>query len=246
MINSNNKVAIVTGGSRGIGHGITLALAKMGIDVAVVYTKDEQKAQQVKTEIEKLGRKCTLVAADLRNENCADIIFDKVPSADILIHNASMQIRNNWENISIAEFEAQINCNLRSVLLINQKYVGSMKEKGWGRIITIGSVQEKKPHPDMLVYSSAKCALTAMAKAISAELAPYNITVNSVAPGIILTDRNRDALSDKDYYDACLKKVPNGRFGQSSDIAGIVKFLCSDEASYITGQNIFADGGMGL
>lgn len=98
----------------------------------------------------------------------------------------------------------------------------------------------------MLVYSSAKCALTAMARATSVELAPLGITVNSVAPGIILTDRNSEALSDEEYYNICLNKVPAGRFGETSDMTGIVKVLCNDEGSYITGQNIFVDGGMGL
>jgi len=241
-----NKTALVTGGSRGIGREISLSLAKSGVNVAVVYTSNKNSALSVKHEIEAIGAECTLIEVDLCQENCAEVIFKQLPQADILVHNASVQIRNNWENISLDEFETQMNCNLRSVLLINQKYISYMKKNKWGRIITIGSVQERKPNPAMLVYSSSKCALTAMARAMAPELAPFNITVNSVAPGIILTDRNSDVLSDKEYYKACLNKVPAGRFGETSDISGIVKFLCSNESSYITGQNIFVDGGMGL
>lgn len=245
MSNLKGKKAIVTGASRGIGKEIAVSLAEMGAEILVVYNKNDKEAQNVKEKIEKIGSVCHTIKVDLQSADCADVIFGSFPAADIIVHNASVQIRNEWDKITADEFEKQINCNLRSVLLITQKYVNTMKEKKWGRIITIGSVQEKKPNPQMLVYSSSKCALTAMARAISSELAPFNITVNSVAPGIILTDRNKEALSNKEYYDICLKKVPAGRFGYASDLSGIVSLLCSDEGAYITGQNIYVDGGMG-
>lgn len=240
------KTALITGASRGIGRELALSLAGQGVNIVAVYVKDENKADSLKKQIEAIGVECKLVKTDLCSANCADVIYEQASEVDIIIHNASVQIRNQWQKITVDEFETQVNCNFRSVLLINQKYIDKMKEKKWGRIITIGSVQERNPNPQMLVYSSAKCALTAMARAISVELAPFGITVNSVAPGIILTDRNSEALSDEEYYDICINKVPAGRFGETSDMTGIVKVLCSDEGSYITGQNIFVDGGMGL
>lgn len=240
------KTALITGASRGIGRELAVSLAEQGVNIVAVYVNNEDRASSLKKQIEAMGAVCKLIKADLCSADCAEVIYEQAPEVDIIIHNASVQIRNRWQNITVDEFETQVNCNFRSVLLINQKYIEKMKEKKWGRIITIGSVQERNPNPQMLVYSSVKCALTAMARAISVELAPFGITVNSVAPGIILTDRNSEALSNEEYYNICLSKVPAGRFGETSDITGIVKVLCSDEGSYITGQNIFVDGGMGL
>jgi NAD(P)-dependent dehydrogenase (short-subunit alcohol dehydrogenase family) len=121
-----------------------------------------------------------------------------------------------------------------------------MKNNSWGRIVTIGSVQEKKPHPDMLIYSSTKAALTLMAQSLALNFADSGVTVNSIAPGVIVTDRNADALANQEYAKQVKDKIPVGYFGDPESCAGIVSFLCSDKAHYITGQNIFVDGGMGI
>ena len=118
-----------------------------------------------------------------------------------------------------------------------------MKEQKWGRIITIGSVQEAKPHPDMLVYSSSKAAQTNMMKSLSLQLAGDGITVNNVAPGVIYTDRNVEALSDAEYAKKVVSTIPTGFYGMPEDCAGIVSLLCSEEGRYITGQSIYVDGG---
>jgi len=121
-----------------------------------------------------------------------------------------------------------------------------MKAKGWGRVITIGSVQEAKPHPDMLVYSATKAAQTNMVESLSLQLAKDGITVNNVAPGVIYTDRNVEALSDKEYAQKVKDSIPVGFYGKPEDCAGIVSLLCSDEGRYITGQSIFVDGGKSI
>ena len=118
-----------------------------------------------------------------------------------------------------------------------------MKEQKWGRIVTIGSVQEAKPHPDMLIYSAAKAAQTNMVRSLSLQLAPFGITVNNVAPGVIYTDRNVEALSDPQYAAKVTASIPVGFYGKPDDCAGIVSLLCSDEGRYMTGQCIFVDGG---
>ena len=118
-----------------------------------------------------------------------------------------------------------------------------MKEQGWGRIITIGSVQEAKPHPDMLVYSASKAAQTNMAQSLSLQVAKDGITVNNVAPGVIYTDRNIAVLSDADYAKKVTDSIPVGFYGEPDDCAGIVSLLCSEEGRYITGQSIYVDGG---
>ena len=121
-----------------------------------------------------------------------------------------------------------------------------MRANKWGRIITIGSVQEVKPHPDMLVYSATKAAQTNMVKSLALQLAKDGITVNNVAPGVINTDRNKEALSDETYAQEVLDTIPVRFFGNKEDCAGIVRLLCSQEGRYITGQSIYVDGGKSL
>lgn len=244
MYSLNGKTALITGGSRGIGRAFAIELAKCGANIVLNYAGNDAKAAQVKAEIEAMDRQCTLAKADLTQEDCAEKIAQIAGSVDILILNASVQHRENWLHITPRQFNEQINCNLRSALLLMQKFIPSMKENRWGRVITIGSVQERKPHPDMLVYSASKSALTLMAKSLALQLAPYGITVNSIAPGVILTDRNTEALSDTQYFSKVVDKIPMGYCGKANECVGVLKMLCSDEGRYITAQNIFVDGGM--
>lgn len=240
------KKALITGGSRGIGCSIAKKLAAEGYEVFINFAKDVQRAEKTKKEIENAGGKCTAVEVDLCQADCAEKIAAVTGNIDVLVLNASIQFRSKWDKITVSEFETQINCNLRSSLLLIQKFAPGMTEKGWGRIITIGSVQERKPHPDMLVYSASKTALTTMAQSLALQLAGTGVTVNSVAPGVIYTDRNVEALSDPQYAAEVKGKIPLGFWGEPDDCAGIVSFLCSEEARYVTGQNIFVDGGMGI
>jgi NAD(P)-dependent dehydrogenase (short-subunit alcohol dehydrogenase family) len=128
-------------------------------------------------------------------------------------------------------------------MMLIQAVADHMKQNSWGRIITIGSVQEAKPHPDMLVYSASKAAQTNMVQSLSLQLAKDGITVNNVAPGVIYTDRNVVALSDPAYAKKITDSIPVGFYGDPEDIAGIVSLLCSDAGRYITGQSIYVDGG---
>ena len=116
----------------------------------------------------------------------------------------------------------------------------------WGRIVTIGSVQELKPHPEMLVYSSSKCAQMGLVRSLAGQLAPKGITVNNVAPGVIYTDRNKEALADAAYAAKVSAMIPAGFYGTKEDIAGTVRLLCSDFGRYIIGQSIYVDGGKSL
>lgn len=124
--------------------------------------------------------------------------------------------------------------------------VPGMRSEQWGRILTIGSVQEIRPHPDMVVYAASKAGQTSMVRNLAKQLAPDGITVNNLAPGVISTDRNNERLADEAYAARVLGAIPAGRFGDVSDCIGAAVMLCSDLAGYITGQNLFVDGGMGL
>ena len=240
------KKALVTGSSRGIGSAIATALAKEGAEVIVHYAGRSDKAEEVAAGIREQGGSCRVVQADLSDPEGAKCLYTQTGDVDILVLNASMQFRRPWQEITREEFYTQVNCNFLSSLVLIQKMAPAMQEKGWGRIITIGSVQEEKPHPQMLVYSSTKAAQTMMAKSLALQLATDGITVNNVAPGVIYTDRNKEALSDPDYSKKMTAGIPLGYYGDKQDLAGIVRLLCSEEGRYITGQSIFVDGGMSL
>ena len=146
----------------------------------------------------------------------------------------------------LEEYQKQMTCNFYSSLRLIQLAVPHMKAQKWGRIVTIGSVQERKPHPDMLVYSASKAAQTNMAQSLAQQLAADGITVNNVAPGVIFTDRNVEALSDPTYAAEVTASIPAGFYGEPRDCAGVVRLLLSDAARYITGQSIYVDGGKSL
>ena len=237
------KTALITGSSRGIGRALALRLAKEGYKVILHGIMDSPKAEEVKTLIEKAGGVAEFIPADLSNPENISLLSEAAKNCDVLVLNASVQIKKKWEDITTEDAYTQINCNFVSSLKLIQAAVPHMKENNWGRIITIGSVQEAKPHPDMLIYSATKAAQTNMVKSLSLQLASFGITVNNVAPGVIYTDRNVDALSDPVYAKKVMDSIPVGFYGEPDDCAGIVSLLCSEEGRYITGQNLFVDGG---
>lgn len=237
------KTALVTGSSRGIGSAIAMRLAEDGYHVILHGTKISKEAQAVKQIIEKIGGSAQILTCDLTDTESVSYFCKSLPPVDVLVLNASVQYRSPWANITLDACQQQLNCNFISSLLLIQAAVPHMKCNRWGRIITIGSVQEEKPHPDMLIYSASKAAQTNMVHSLSLQLALDGITVNNVAPGVIYTDRNVQALADVEYAKKVISSIPVGYYGEPKDIAGIVSFLCRDEGRYITGQSIFVDGG---
>ena len=240
------KKALVTGSSRGIGRAIALSLAKEGYEVIVHCAGNIAKAEEVKTEIEKSGGSASVRKADLCDIDSVKKLAEEMGEIDVLVLNASLQIRNPWANITLEECYRQLNCNFVASMLLIQAAVPHMKEQKWGRIVTIGSVQEAKPHPDMLVYAASKAAQTNMAQSLSLQLAADGITVNNVAPGVIYTDRNREALADEEYAKKVKASIPVGFYGKPEDCAGVVRLLCSEQGKYITGQSIYVDGGKSI
>ena len=216
---ANSKRALVTGSSRGIGRAIAVRLARDGYEVIIHCAGNTAKAEETKEIIEKNGGKASIIAANLCDTEKTKELAEKMGNIDVLVLNASLQYRKHWAAVP------------------------HMKEQGWGRIVTVGSVQEAKPHPDMLIYSASKAAQTNMVQSLSLQLAKDGITVNNMAPGVIYTDRNIDALSDEEYAKKVTASIPVGFYGKPEDCAGMVSLLCSDEGRYITGQSIYVDGG---
>lgn len=240
------KTAFITGSSRGIGKAIAIRLAADGFRVILHGVSESNHIKNLKNEIEENGGVTEIATADLCDIEATKKLFEVVANADVLVLNASLQYRTPWQEITTDACYEQLNCNFVSSIMLIQAAVPHMKQSGWGRIITVGSVQEAKPHPDMLVYSASKAAQTNMMQSLSLQLARYGITVNNVAPGVIYTDRNIEALSDPEYAKKVTDSIPVGFYGEPKDCAGIISLLCSDEGRYITGQSIYVDGGKSI
>lgn len=243
VMSMNQKRALITGSSRGIGRAIAIQLAKDGYEVIVHCAGNVAKAEETKEIIERQGGNAIVMQAELCNTDSVKQLAETMGNIDVLVLNASLQIRRSWIEISLEECYQQLNCNFIASMMLIQAVVPHMKEQKWGRIVTIGSVQEAKPHPDMLIYSASKAAQTNMVQSLSLQLAKDGITVNNMAPGVIYTDRNKEVLADRDYAQKVMDSIPVGFYGEPEDCASIVSLLCSEQGRYITGQSIYVDGG---
>lgn len=250
LFDLSGKTAFVTGSNRGIGKALILGLAQNGADVILHCRKPNEEADDVISQAVSMGRKVKAVYADLSDVDSAQSIYSQINNdfklPDIVILNASIQVRNNWLDITDDEFDMQMNVNFRSSLKLAQLFVPHMKQNNWGRLITIGSVQQIKPHNEMLVYAASKMAQMSMVTSIATLLAPYGITVNNIAPGTIYTDRNKEVLADKEYYEKVKSGIPVNFIGEPIDCVGATLMLCGESGRFITGENIYIDGGKHL
>jgi len=248
--NLTGKTALVTGGGQGIGRAIVHALAENGAHVIINYRSNQSLAEQTASEIASYGNKVWLWPFDLESEQVPAAFHDFVEKhhcpPDMLVANASVQIRKKWDEINPDEFAQQINVNLRSTLQLIQCVVPHMQQRGWGRILTIGSVQQIRPHNQMAIYAASKSALVNLVKNLATQLASFGITINNLAPGAIATGRNEEALAMPEYKKTVESKIPAGYIGQPEDCAALALLLCSDAGRYITGADYPVDGGMGL
>lgn len=242
MTGFKGKKVLITGSTQGIGLEIAKQFSNCGAVVYINGAVSEEKVNNVAGSIPNSRP----ALCDLSKPDCAETLYKITGDVDILILNASIQYRKAWDEITDEEFDRQMTVNFKSSLKLIQKYVPYMKEQKWGRVITVGSVQQAKPHKDMLVYAASKAAQNNMVMNLAKQLATFNITVNNIAPGVIETPRNFEALADEEYAKMVLAGIPCGYAGEAKDCTGMVLLLCSNEGKYITGENIFIDGGMKL
>lgn len=244
------RAALVTGSSRGIGRALALGLAECGATVAVHGTKPSKALDETLTAARKLSPQSIAVIGDLATSAAATkVVTDAIAALgklDILVANASLQIRKPWAAVTQDEAEQQMQVNFHSTLRMIQAAAPGMQQRKWGRILTIGSVQQARPHPDMIVYAASKSAQENMVRNLAKQLGAEGITVNNLAPGVILTDRNTEVLADETYAERVRQLIPLRSFGESADCVGAALLLCSDAGRYITGVDLLVDGGMGL
>ncbi len=242
----SGKTALVTGASRGIGRAIALELAAAGADVAVNYAGSEEAAAAVAREIEGIGRRAIIIKADVGNAAEAEQMVSQTIEAfgriDILVNNAGITRDNLIMRMKEEEFDQVINTNLKGVFNCIKAVTRPMMKQRSGRIINISSVVGALGNPGQANYVAAKAGVIGLTKASARELASRGITVNAVAPGFIATDMT-DKLSDE-QKGALLPQIPLGRMGGPEEIARVVRFLASEDASYLTGQTLHVDGGM--
>lgn len=236
------KIVFISGGSRGIGAGIAMQLASSGYDIWLNYKSSEDAAQQVKLQIEKLGSICTLLPFDVSDEAAAQeslepLLQEQVPFG--VVHNAGITRDTLLALMHREEWDAVINVHLNSFFILGRIFSKAMLSKRQGRIITIASLSGETGQAGQVNYSAAKAGLIGASKALARELGRRNILVNVVSPGLIETEMIENLPLEK-----ILPLIPLGRVGKVEEIAGIVDFLLSDAAGYITGQVISANGGM--
>ncbi len=244
----DGKTAIVTGGSRGIGRSICLALAKAGANVVTCYANGADGANETVKLCEELGVKAMAMKADVANYEDVSAMVAKTKeefgTIDILVNNAGITKDNLMLKMTEADFEQVIDTNLKGAFLFTKDVSKIMLKQRSGRIINISSVVGVFGNAGQVNYAASKAGLIGMTKSVAKELASRGITSNAIAPGFIETDMTA-ALNDS-VADEMLKAIPLKRMGTGEDIANAVVFLASDMASYITGQVICVDGGMAM
>jgi 3-oxoacyl-[acyl-carrier protein] reductase len=242
----DGKVAVVTGGSRGIGRAIAITLAEAGADVVIFYAGNQSAAEQTLAEIQKTGRKGLSLQVDVSNQNQIENAIKQVISSlgriDILVNNAGITRDNLIMRMKEEEWSQVIDTNLKGVFLCTKAVTRTMMKQRSGRIINISSVVGVIGNPGQANYVAAKAGVLGLTKTTAKELASRGITVNAIAPGFIETDMT--AVLDEELKQQMLGVIPLGRFGTAQDVAEAVKFLASDAAGYITGQTLNVDGGM--
>ncbi|MDY6938921.1 MAG: 3-oxoacyl-[acyl-carrier-protein] reductase [Cyanobacteriota bacterium] len=239
-----NKVAIVTGASRGIGRATALALAAEGANIAVNYARSSDAAEKAVAEITEMGGSAIALQADVSQAEDVDRLvggaIEKWGRVDVLVNNAGITRDTLLLRMKPKDWQAVIDLNLTGVFLCTRAVAKGMLKQRSGRIINIASVSGQMGLPGQANYSAAKAGVIGFTKTIAKELASRGVTANAIAPGFISTDMTEDLKADE-----ILKLIPLGRYGQPEEVAGMIRFLAADPAAaYITGQTFNVDGGM--
>lgn len=236
------KIALITGASRGLGAAIALRLARAGYDIWANYHSNDDAAGQLQEEIHKMGRECKLLKFDVSNEEMVNEILVpelEVATPDVLVNNAGHNKDSLMMWMSKEEWDSVIDVTLTGFFLVTKAVLMGMMKRRSGRIINISSTAGESGLPGQTNYSAAKAGLIGATKSLAIEVCKRGVIVNAVAPGFIETDMTAELPKDK-----ILPTIPSGRFGKPEEVAATVEFLCSDDAAYIIGQTISINGGL--
>jgi len=242
-------VALVTGSSSGIGQGIAERLAKDGADIVIDYVGSPNGATATKKVVEAAGRRALVLSCDISDVTAAQQMVDQawqqLGPVSILVNDAGMEKRADFWDVTTADYDKVLGVNLRGAFFLTQAFVRKLKAAGKpGRILNISSIHEDMAFPGFSTYCLSKGGMRMMTRDLAVELGPLGITINNIAPGAISTPINTALLADKPELNALLKNIPLGRMGSVNDVASLVSFLASDDASYITGATFVVDGGL--
>jgi len=239
--------ALVTGASRGIGRAIAIGLAQSGADVIIHYHQDRAAADDVADTIKSTGRSATLLRQNLEEPDSGHALAQTALASgplDILILNAAIQERRLLAEVDYPLFLRHAHANFWSALQLIQVTIPAMQQRNWGRIVAIGSVQQIRPNPNLLIYAGLKSALSNVMRGLSKAYAATGVTANCLAPGLIDTNRVDDLKADPTLYKSIIDRIPAGYAGMPNDCVGAALLLCSDAGRYITGIDLIVDGGM--
>ena len=241
----NNKIALVTGGSSGVGKMIALSLARAGAFIWVVSTRDN--ADETIKEVEALGSQAAFFRVDVTDSNKLEQMLSDIYSVskkiDILVNAAGINLRIPAEDLSLDDWQKTININLTAPYYLSQLVVKKMKENQWGRIINIASLQSLRAFDNSIPYGASKGGVMQLTRALAQAYSKHGILVNAIAPGFFHTKLTESLFQDPEKLKVLAAKTMMNRNGEEEDLFGISVFLCSDANSYITGQTIFLDGG---
>ena len=240
-----NKVALITGGTSGLGKMMALALAKAGAFVWIASSRDN--ADETLQEIKQQGSNGSFVQVDVTSSDALEKIVSQIlkesNSIDILVNAAGINLRTSAEELTLNEWQKTIDINLTAPFYLSQLVADTMKKNNWGRIINIASLQSLRAFDNSIPYGASKGGVMQLSRALAQAYSKDGILVNAIAPGFFRTNLTESLFQDPDKLEALANKTMMGRNGEEKDIFGISVFLCSDANSYVTGQTVFLDGG---